>query len=71
MMLLIGIYNTESLTISILLTRAPHAFDINEIEPSGVHAIRNLTVECFLKLEFAWVLALYAFGRSMKVLVQV
>ena len=71
MMLLIGIYNTESLTISILLTRAPHAFDINEIEPSGVHAIRNLTVECFLKLEFAWALALYAFGRSMKVLVQV
>ena len=71
MMLLIGIYNTESLTISILLTRAPHAFDINEIEPSGVHAIRNLTVECFLKLEFTWALALYAFGRSMKILVQV
>ena len=71
MMLLIGIYNTESLTISISLTRAPHAFDINEIEPSGVHAIRNLTVECFLKLEFAWALALYAFGWSMKVLVQV
>ena len=71
MMLLIGIYNTESLTISISLTRAPHAFDINEIEPRGVHAIRNLTVECFLKLEFAWALALYAFGWSMKVLVQV
>ena len=71
MMLLIGIYNTESLTISISLTRAPHAFDINEIEPSGVHAIRNLTVACFLKLEFAWALALYAFGWSMKVLVQV
>ena len=71
MMLLIGIYNTESLTISISLTRAPHAFDINEIEPSGVHAIRNSTVECFLKLEFAWALALYAFGWSMKVLVQV
>ena len=71
MMLLIGIYNTESLTISISLTRAPHAFDINEIEPSGVHAIRNLTVECFLKLEFARALALYAFGWSMKVLVQV
>ena len=71
MMLLIGIYNTESLTISISLTRAPHAFDINEIEPSGVHAIRNLTVECFLKLEFAWALALYDFGWSMKVLVQV